>query len=140
MNYFEKAVKWQLLGYNVADKVDKPPLQKNKINIYTREELRFLLVCIDKDTLKHQVMAYLSLSTGMRRGELFGLQWRHIDFTKNTIKIEQPCQYIPSKGVFIKSTKTEESNRTISVPPSVMALLGRYKKEQKAKKEFLANK
>lgn len=57
------------------------------------DQLRALLVAIDQD--ENQIVAAMmkmALFTGMRRGELFRLQWGHIDYYRGFIRI------IESKG------------------------------------------
>lgn len=43
-----------------------------------------------KDKLFHwRIMVTLALAARLRRGELLGLEWSHIDLEKGTIKVEQ---------------------------------------------------
>jgi integrase len=72
----------------------------------------------------------LALSTGLRRGELLGLEWRDLDFEKNTLEVRQSSQYLPGTGLITKDPKNETSKRLISVPESVVALLKQYKAYQ----------
>lgn len=59
------------------------------------------------------VLVYLALFTGLRRGELMGLEWSDIDFEKNTLEIRQASQYIPGGGVFSKEPNNETSVRLL---------------------------
>lgn len=59
--------------------------------------------------------------TGMRRGELLGLQWNNIDFENNTISVERTRD---DKG--IRSPKTKNSYRTIPVDIDVIKQLVTY--------------
>lgn len=57
----------------------------------TPDELARLLSAIDADENKLvAAMMKLALVTGMRRGELFRLQWQHIDFNRCFIRIVTP--------------------------------------------------
>lgn len=68
------------------------PAVDNKVTEdLTADELARLLEAIDAD--ENQLVAAmmkLALVTGMRRGEMFRLQWRHIDFNKGFIRIVTP--------------------------------------------------
>lgn len=73
------------------------------------EEARLLVVCIDKRA-HLKPMLICSLDTAMRRGEIFKMKWRDVDFTKNEI-------YIPQTN-----TKTEDS-RTVGMTPRLAEAL-----------------
>ncbi|MDF2790597.1 MAG: integrase family protein [Neobacillus sp.] len=127
---FAKAEQWQLVAYNPVAKVEAPKAVKVKKKIYDEEATGKFLYALQKEEVKHQTMAMLCINTGMRRGELFGLQWHHIDFKAKTIKIEQASQYMKDKGIFIKSTKNESSERTLTLPDEILVLLRQHKADQ----------
>jgi len=131
---FEKATQWQLIAYNPVSKVEPPKQERHEKTIYDEETTGKFLLLLDKDTLKHKTMALLALSTGLRRGEMFGLQWKHIDFDSKTVKVEQASQYIPGKGVFLKEPKNEGSKRLISISDNIVSLLKQHKAKQAAKR------
>jgi len=62
------------------------------------------------------------------------LQWKHIDTEAGTIKIEQAGQYLPGKGVFIKSTKNESSEPVVTVSASIIPFIKKYKATQLARR------
>lgn len=131
---FEKSTKWQFTAYNPAEKVEPPKAERTTKKIYDEETTGRFLLHLQSEELRYRAMALLSLSTGMRRGELFGLEWRHINFDAGTINIEQASQYLPEKGIFTKDPKNEGSNRLVSISTSIIALLKQYKAEQNAKR------
>ena len=71
----------------------------------------------------------LSLSTGVRRGELCGLSWPDIDWDNGIIHVLRASQYQSGKGVVEVATKNESSKRPIDVPPTsiVFDVLSRYR-------------
>ncbi|MEN6620928.1 MAG: tyrosine-type recombinase/integrase [Smithella sp.] len=131
---FNRAVKWGLASFNPVQKTDSPEFKAHQKPIYDEETTGRFLFLLEKEEVKHQLMAMLALSTGARRGEIFGLQWHHIDLEAGIIKIEQTSQYIPGKGIFMKDPKTEGSNRTITISKSIVALLKKHKAAQSAKR------
>lgn len=131
---FNRAVKWGLASFNPCEHTDPPKTTKTIKKIYDEEVTGKFLLLLEKEELKHRLMALLLISTGMRRGEMFGLQWHHVDFNKSTIKIEQASQYLPEKGIFIKETKNESSKRTITISASIIDLLRQYKATQTSKR------
>ncbi len=89
-----------------------------------------LLEAVENEDIKYKVLINLAVSTGMRQGELLGLEWKQVDFEDLTIHVCQSSQYIAGKGVFTKSPKNETSVRIITVPGSIITLLKLYKVEQ----------
>jgi integrase len=72
-------------------KIQMPTVDNQKTEHLTQEQLEKLLKSIDEDTnqLVAQMMKFV-LYTGLRRGELFKLQWDDIDYERNLISIQDP--------------------------------------------------
>ncbi len=88
---FNKAIEWGFYsGVNPATKVKKPKKDNRRVRFFTREEAEKLLNEIKKRSIQAYEMAYLSLYTGMRFGEIANLTWQNIDFRNNIITIKDP--------------------------------------------------
>jgi len=135
-----QATQWQLIAYNPADKVEAPKAKKTHKKIYDEENTGKFLMLLQDGEVKYRLLALLALSTGMRKAEIFGLEWSHIDFTANTINIEQTSQYLPGEGIYKDTTKTEESTRIITIPVSIMELFKQHKVQQGANRLKLGDK
>lgn len=131
---FNRAIKWGLASFNPCERTDTPKAKSPHITVYDEKTLSEFLAKLDTEETKYQALMLLSLSTGMRRGELFALKWNAIDFDNSTIRIAHTLQYLPGKGLKLKEPKTELSSRKVSVPVSVIAILKRHKAEQAAKR------
>lgn len=131
---FNRAVKWGLASFNPVEKTDSPEFKPHQKAIYDEETTGKFLFLLEKEDIKHQLMALIALSTGMRRGEIFGLQWHHINLDTGLVKIEQTSQYIPDKGIFMKDPKTEGSNRIITISKGIVTLLKKHKADQSAQR------
>jgi len=124
------AVKWQFIDSNPASRVDPPKVKRQQNQVYDEHQLKALLQALEQEDIKYKVLIHLAVSTGLRQGELFGLEWKHIDFNNSTIRVCQSSQYIRGKGLITKEPKNETSKRVVTVPKSVMDLLKFYKVEQ----------
>ena len=69
----------------------------------------------------------LLLTTGVRRGECFGLQWGDIDFENRIIHIERNVTYTTLKGISVGLPKTNTGIREIPITEGVLSLLTDYK-------------
>ena len=88
-----------------------------------------------KDELLHwQVFISLALACGFRRGELLGLEVKHIDEDNKTIEIEQSISRGKGGRPYFKSPKSFSGYRVVSVPDSVMVLLKKYLHERNKEK------
>jgi len=71
--------------------IEMPPVSNAKTEDLTSDQLQKLLDEIEKDDHPHAgTMMKMALFTGMRRGELFKLKWKHIDFERGFINIIDP--------------------------------------------------
>ena len=88
---FNMALVWGIhLGDNPVKSVKKPKKDNRRMRFLTIEEAKTLLNEIKKHSQKTYEMAYLSLYTGMRFGEIANLTWQDIDFENGIITIKDP--------------------------------------------------
>ena len=125
-----RAVYWQLIVSNPAERVQPPKAKKPKRRSYDDEQTKILLENLEKLTVedtKYKVAIILTIFTGVRLGELMGLEWQDVDFRNGIISINRSSQYLSDMGVFTKVPKTESSIREIAIPEFIISLLEEYK-------------
>lgn len=125
-----KATKWDYIISNVAEKADPPQPEEKEMPFLDEALIREIMKLLGKEKLKYRAMVMLDIFSGLRRGELVGLEWPNIDFDNNCIKVEKTLNYTANKGIYEDTVKTKKSNRTIIMPKFVMQLLWAYKTEQ----------
>ncbi len=126
---FNTAVQWGVMRENPMPRVKPPRVRKTKAAAYDEKQTAAMLEALEKEPLKYRVLIHLALVTGLRRGELMGLEWRDIDFQKNTLEVNRASQSLAGYGTFTKEPKTEESKRLVSLPLPTVQLLKEYRKE-----------
>lgn len=122
-----KAVYWQLIVNNPAERVQPPKTRKPKRKYYDDEQCKILLENLETQEIKYKVAIIITIFTGVRLGELMGLEWSDIDFRNGIISINKASQYLSEKGVYTKEPKTSSSYRNVSIPDSVIEMLEEYK-------------
>ena len=133
-----KAVYWQLIVANPAERVQPPKARKPKRRSYDDEQTKILLENLEllpSEDTKYKVAIILTVFTGVRLGELMGLEWQDVYFKNGIISINRSSQYLADMGVFTKVPKTESSIREIAIPEFIVSLLEEYKlwyEEQKS--------
>lgn len=71
----------------------------------------------------------MALTTGMRRGEILGLRWEDVSFSKAQITIRQNL-VATSKGALVSTPKTDDSERTIDISPQLVEVLKKHRARQ----------
>lgn len=126
-NIFSRAVEWQLIKDNPVAGVKKPKVTQAQTEVYNKQDTRFLLLALEKEPMLWQMLIKLALTTGMRRAELLGLEWEHVDLDNGVISVKQTLNYTKDKGYFIKEPKTRNSVRKLSLPKPLLNELKRYR-------------
>ena len=117
------AVKWQIIVSNPCDRVDPPKVTKTAIEYLDDEQAIQLLELLQNAPIQYRCAIEVLLFTGMRRGELLGLQWSDIDFDNHIISIQRSSLYLADRGIFEDETKNQSSNRVIKVPSTAIKSL-----------------
>jgi site-specific recombinase XerD len=85
-NLLRKAVEWGLLETNPARDVSKLREPPGKLEFLSEEETDRLIVACHEPLDR---IVTVALKTGLRRGELFALEWRDVDFDRGLIHVRQ---------------------------------------------------
>lgn len=82
----------------------------------------------------------LALATGMRIGELRGLDWKSINFSKKYVHVKQQIIKTAETDNFFDEPKTLHSNRKISVDDNVLKSMKEFKAYQQNYADMLGDK
>lgn len=122
-----QAEKEMLIMYNPARKATPPKAETTHANYFQPQDIDNIRECLKNEPLKWQTIIHLLLITGARRGELCGLKWEVIEWSHNKIHICNNLLYTPDRGIYEDTTKTESSDRYITLPNETMVLLKKYR-------------
>lgn len=121
------AVDWQLVPRNVAASAQPPRPDKKEMQILTEQQVGELLALVRGTAYYMPIL--LAVTTGMRRGEIYGLRWQDVDFG-GTITVKQSAQYTKKEGLFFKEPKTKKSLRRIAIEARLIEEMRRHRAEQ----------
>jgi len=119
----EHAYREELVTRNVAKlvQVERPVVKpKEPLSV---EEARQLLDATTDDP-RHALWVLLVM-LGLRRSELCGLRWEHVDFAGRTLRVCQTVQRIDGR-LQVLGTKTRRSNRTVPLPARALHALAEH--------------
>lgn len=120
------AVQSHVIPRNPTEGTTAPKPNYKPKRILTRAELDDFLTVVEQDEVWRDFFQ-TELMTGLRRGEICGLQWSDFDGDAGTLKV---CRTLHSqrKGEYTTGeTKTNQGMRTIILPHSVTEILRRRK-------------
>ena len=120
------AVLAHVIPRNPTEGTTAPKPNYKPKRILTRAELDTFLAVVEQDEVWRDFFQ-TELMTGLRRGEICGLQWNDFDGDTGTLKV---CRTLHSqrKGEYtVGETKTNQGMRTIILPHSVVDILRRRK-------------
>ena len=124
------AAQARLIPRNPVEEVTPPKFSYQEKKVLTAEQVDRLMEVIQKDALWHDLF-YTQLTTGLRRGELCGLRWEDFDAASGSLKVCRTVRREKGKGLTTGDTKTYAGTRTITLPPSLAALLKERKRAAK---------
>ncbi len=131
---FDYAITQGIVKENPCRGVALPTIQPKERDCYTLEEAQRFLELLQDEPPLWRTFFTLAIYTGFRRGELFGLEWKDIDFESNVIAIQRTSLYTKERGIFTDTPKTKSSQRSLKVPESVILLLRQYRAWQSAER------
>ena len=136
---FDYAVKLNYVSVNPLVKVKTPKLTKHKVDALSKGEVLVFIREVEKLPQKQRLMYTLLLTTGIRRGECFGLQWRDIDETNALIHIKRNVTYTAKCGIQVGLPKTELGRRVIPLTTKTLDLIKQYQQAEQAHGEISNN-
>ena len=117
----------QILVVSPAARVRPPHCAHTKAEFLDEVQAAHLFDLLEKEPLQYKTAITILLYSGMRRGELLGLEWPDIDFDTNVVAICRQSQYLPDKGIFTKEPKSKSSSRVLKLSTGAIDILRKYR-------------
>lgn len=127
----------ELIEKNYIEFVKIPTVCTPDMRVFTIAEQKKLTDELKRTDEPFAFGIFLCLATGIRIGELCGLQWKHIDFENRNLMIRQTVQRLPKLNyngignkteIVIGSPKSSASKRDIPLEEKIIEKLLEYKK------------
>jgi len=134
---FKQAFKNELIVKNPVKLATLPKIDEEdeeNMRVMTLEEQNLFLKYAEDSWIYPLVKT--ALFTGMRSGELRGLQWKNMDFKNKVIHVRKTLVYL-NNDYSLEQPKTKSSKRDIPMLDSVYQLLKEHKKKQWESKMLL---
>lgn len=119
-----------MIRYNPCDGVKLPAARKPEI---TPLSVWAVGALVDSAPGWYRAMILLAAASGLRQGELFGLEVEHLDFRRGVVLVQQQI-ITPDKGdPYLGEPKTHESYREVPVARAAMGALAEHLERYPAK-------
>ena len=115
----KRAIRLKLIQHNPCKDVQTPRVEREEVEVFDPSEVRSLLSAAKYDRL--EALWVLALTTGLREGELLGLQSYDLDLRAGTLRISRTVY----NGV-VGTPKSKRSRRTITLPKIAYDALQRH--------------
>jgi integrase len=123
-----QAVRWQLLARNPADAVDVPTGKRREMPMPSIEDVKGVLAVAEDSPIG--ALVYVTVQTGLRKGEALGLRWSDVDLDAGRLHVQQTAQYISGLGTVFGQPKTTKSARTVALSTDTVRQLARHRAAQ----------
>jgi integrase len=124
-----QAVRWRLIPRNPCDGATAPKATRTEMKVLFPEQARAFLVA----TAEHPAHALyvLAITTGMRAGELLGLQWGDVNLDAGRLAVRRALQQQNGgKGLVFVTPKTARSRRMILLSQRAIDALRAHRDRQ----------
>ena len=115
------AVKWGILTRNVSDATTPPRIERKEMPMWDIETINQFLSTVRASRFGD--LYYFAVLTGLRRAELTGLRWEHVDLGANRLSVVNTLQRITGHGLIDGQPKTPRSRRSLALAPESVELL-----------------
>jgi integrase len=129
------AVRLQILGVNPAAAVSPPRPERTALTIPDPQAVAAILRAAEGTALHAPLV--VAAATGMRRGEVLGLNWSSVDLRSGLVRVVRAAQVGAKGAVQFLEPKSDRSRRTVALPPLAVEALRRHRKDQ-ASRHLLA--
>ena len=133
---FRQAVKNDLIGRNPVDACILPRGRKKVVDrqALSEQQQERLLKAAQGNPVEG--ILRLALGTGMRIGEITGLQWSDINWKKNELYVRTTLkQHRDKRDFYLDLPKTGSSNRTIPLLPEMVRVLKEAQSKRREEKK-----
>lgn len=130
----ETAVQWQLIPSNPCKRVKAPRAERKEARYLDEKQAAEMIALLDKEPIQYRTIILLLINTGLRRGELCGLEWKDIDLENAVLYVRRNTLYLPDRGIYDDTPKTASSQRAIKLPANCIPMLKEYRAWQAAER------
>ena len=117
------AVRSRRISHNPLSMVTPPRVRKTSPTMWSVEQMQAFLAAAEKEDLREWFE--LAIYTGLRRSEMAGLKWGHVDLRAGWLRVVEKLVNVPGAGLVSGVPKTDRSRRRLSISPEAVTIFHR---------------
>ena len=129
----DKALRYGLVAYNPAHGATLPRYTHGEMQVLDEAQVSLFLIAAQNSP--YRALYHLAVTTGMRQGELFGLKWSDLQWTKGILHLQRQFQKVPGQAWSFVEPKTKSGKRTMKLGEGTLQVLREHKEQQALRKE-----
>ncbi len=113
-----QALRWGMVPRNVCDAVTKPRAPRPTMQVLTADQVARLFDAAAND--RFHALYVLAVTTGLRQGELLGLEWDDVDLSSAVVRVRQALHELAGR-LWLDEPKNSKARRTVDLPALAVA-------------------
>jgi len=130
------AVNLGLLTRNPAAVAVPPKPNPKEKRVLDENQIQTLLLAAQEKQPEFLPLYHLAITTGMRLGELQGISWEDLDWSKGTLTINRQLKRVVGEGLVLTPPKPQAGRRTLQLGSATWTLLKEHRKAQLQRRLF----
>lgn len=115
--------------YIKMPKMDEPAKSRDDLKIITVKQFSQIIDFFGKDSAEI-IPFFIAFYTGMRRGEVTGLEWNNVDLVNGEINVIQQMKQFSAHDIRVGKLKTPASRRTVLIGDELVSILKKQRLRQ----------
>lgn len=124
------ALRLGLIASNPDNSTSPPKLKKKEMPMLNESQVNNLFLTATEVNDRNFPLYYLAVSTGMRVGELLGLQWKDIEWNSRKLFVQRQLQWENSREFRFKAPKSASGIRTVVLGTGGIGILHEHREKQ----------
>ena len=115
-----RSLRWGMISRNACTAVVRPRVLRHPMRVFTPAQVVTFLDAARGD--RFEALYVLAVTTGLRQGELFGLQWDDIDPGHGALQVRHQLRELNGR-LWLAPPKTATARRKVHLPAFAVAAL-----------------
>jgi integrase len=129
-NSLNHTLRLDLISQNPNSLTTPPKPVSKEVKVFDEIQIQQMLILARGIEDRNYPLYHLAVTTGMRQGEILGLQWENIDLKRKSLQVKRQLIRVRGGGFQFAAHKTNAGKRTMSLGPETVNALKEHHEAQ----------